>query len=568
MQLKQVGRYQILKEIGRGGMATVYLAYDPQFERQVAIKLQPREFLHDPNFLARFSQEAHVIARLEHRNILPVYDYGEADGVPYIVMRYMPHGSLRDRLDRASGTGLPISEINKTIHQVAEALDFAHKKNVIHRDLKPGNVLVDEDGNAYLSDFGIAKVIEATMSFSGTLVVGTPSYMAPEQVRGGKPSPRTDVYALGAMLFELLVGHPPFEADETLALAYLHVNEPVPQLGESRPEAPAGMQEVVERAMAKKPGDRYGSASELEGALSTVIAGVTVVADPKDVSSTAETLSVTQIDALPIPVEGEDQTIIESPKTQLAGVPAVPAPKTRLETQGAQPSPFPAPELASELEPRKRRWSWWVVGAIIVVIGLGGIGYLSVSAGLIPFGGDLPFALGAITPTNTPEAQVTNVVAFELTTTGVPTTRPTNTIEPTQAPTSTTRPTTRPTNTPRSAVQPTNTPAIIAVQPSPTPTETEAVCPPNFTVVQSAFCREGPGQSYKHAADVVPGDEPFITLIGRNKDGGSRWWYLETLRYDYKISCWVSDVALEFDGGDTSCLPIIEPSPSPTPVTP
>lgn len=183
MALGNFGRYVIKNEIGRGGMATVYHAYDPLFERDVAIKVLPREFLHDPQFRTRFEREAKMIASLEHPAIVPVYDFGDDDGQPFIVMRYMSGGSLADRINQGI---IPLQEVAATITRLAPALDAAHAKGIVHRDLKPGNILYDQYDNAFLSDFGIARLIQTTpATLTGGAILGTPAYMSPEQVQGG-----------------------------------------------------------------------------------------------------------------------------------------------------------------------------------------------------------------------------------------------------------------------------------------------------------------------------------------------------------------------------------------------
>ena len=177
--MESIGRYSVISELGRGGMATVYKAHDAKFGRDVAIKVLPPEFLHDASFARRFNEEARIIAGLEHRCILPVYDFGEADGIPYIVMRLMTHGSLLEEI-RAVGP-LPFSRVAHLLSQIADALDYAHANNIVHRDLKPANLLLDDAGNVYLSDFGLAKLVRESQPAQGTIVAGTPSYMAPEQ---------------------------------------------------------------------------------------------------------------------------------------------------------------------------------------------------------------------------------------------------------------------------------------------------------------------------------------------------------------------------------------------------
>ncbi|MBN1310128.1 MAG: serine/threonine protein kinase [Anaerolineae bacterium] len=264
-----IGRYQIIEELGRGGMATVYHAIDPHFEREVAIKVLPREFLHDPTFHARFEREAKAIAGLKHPAIVPVYDFGEEEGQPFLVMAFLPGGSLADRIRQVPG-GLPPAEIIRYVAQIAEALDYAHSKWVIHRDFKPSNVLIDEKDNAVLADFGIAKVSEATAQLTGSGIVGTPAYMAPEMTDRGGVTHLVDVYALGVTVFEMLAGSQPYEGDTPMGTALAHIVKPIPDVCSYRPDLPEDAQYVIVTAMAKDPADRYPSAGALAEALEQV----------------------------------------------------------------------------------------------------------------------------------------------------------------------------------------------------------------------------------------------------------------------------------------------------------
>jgi serine/threonine protein kinase len=257
---EQIGEFQLIKVIGEGGMSTVYRAYQPSFDRQVAIKLLPRQLAADSKSFRRFQHEARMIARLEHRSILPVYAYGEHEGMPYIVMRLLEEGSLRRRIYHRD---LDLMSAARVVEQVAEALDYAHSQGIIHRDLKPSNILLDEHANAYLTDFGIAKLLGATTQITGSGVVGTPSYMSPEQCQGKRATPSSDEYALGAIAFEMLTGRPPFEADTPLAVMYKQVRDPVPSVREVDGDLPAAFDRVIGRAMAKKPESRYPTASAL-----------------------------------------------------------------------------------------------------------------------------------------------------------------------------------------------------------------------------------------------------------------------------------------------------------------
>ena len=269
---EQIGRYEIRREIGRGGMATVYLAYDPRFQRQVAIKVLPRQFTHDPRYLARFEQEAQLIAKLEHPAIVPVYDFGEHEDAPYLVMRYMAGGSLRERLQ---GEPLTLEQTSAIMERLAPALDKAHQVGIVHRDIKPANILFDEDGNLYLADFGLARLADASKSMT---MVGTPAYMSPEQVkRTGKIDGRADIYALGVVLFELLTGKEPYPAEDNMQKMMAHVLEPVPDLLEANPDLPISAQGIIDRTMAKDREERFRSARELAQAVRALLAPITGV---------------------------------------------------------------------------------------------------------------------------------------------------------------------------------------------------------------------------------------------------------------------------------------------------
>jgi serine/threonine protein kinase len=267
-----LGKYRIVSRIGKGGMATVYRATQPGVERDVAIKVLPPQFLHDDSFLRRFEREAQAIARLQHPRILPIYDYGEHNGLPYIVMAYMPGGTLADKIRYSSG-GLSPDETVRLVDQIAEALDFAHSKGIIHRDFKPSNVLLDEGDNVYLADFGIAKVVGATAQLTGSAILGTPAYMAPEMADPGGVSHLIDIYALGVTVYQMLAGDLPYKATTPMGILLAHTSEPIPNIHDERPDLPEGVQRVIERAMAKDPAYRYQSAMALANDLRAALAG-------------------------------------------------------------------------------------------------------------------------------------------------------------------------------------------------------------------------------------------------------------------------------------------------------
>jgi serine/threonine protein kinase len=255
------GRYEIKSELGRGGMATVYRAYDPSFDRQVAIKVLPREMLHDPQFRPRFERELKIVAALEHPAIVPVYDVGEEDGQPYFVMRYMSGGSLTGEIKKSN---FSLEDTARIISRIAQGLVYAHKKGVVHRDLKPDNILFDDAGDPFISDFGIAKLTESKGgSLTGSGIIGTPAYMSPEQVQGNDVDGRSDVYGLGVIVYQMLSGQQPYHADTPMGIAIKHVTEPVPDIRNAIPSLSAEVDTVIKNSMAKDRNHRYPTPTDL-----------------------------------------------------------------------------------------------------------------------------------------------------------------------------------------------------------------------------------------------------------------------------------------------------------------
>jgi tetratricopeptide (TPR) repeat protein len=260
-----LGAFRILNPIGEGGMAKVYRAYQPSMERYVALKVLPGHFAEDPQFVERFIREARTIAQLEHRNILPVFDFGESNGITYLAMRLVEGGTLKELLAKGR---LTLHDTLDLMTQICAALDYAHRRGVIHRDVKPSNVILDGEGAAYLMDFGIAKVVGVGGDLTATgAAIGTPAYMAPEQAMGGAVDNRTDIYALGVMLYEMVVGRVPFQADTPMAVLMAHLHDPLPLPRQVDPAVPEVVEAVIIRALAKEPNDRYQTANDLAAAL-------------------------------------------------------------------------------------------------------------------------------------------------------------------------------------------------------------------------------------------------------------------------------------------------------------
>ena len=342
--LQRIGRYEIRGEIGRGGMAVVYRAYDPNFEREVAIKVLPAS-LTDPNLRRRFEREARTIARLEHGAIVPVYDYGEEAGQPFFVMRLMVGGTLTGRIKKGP---LSLAEIGQIIGRIGAALDEAHHQGLIHRDLKPGNILFDQYGQAYLSDFGIVRLAESEATLTGMGVIGTPGYMSPEQIQGLPLDGRSDIYSLGVVLFEMLAGRKLFEADTPAMLLVKQMTAPPTPIGQLRPDTPPICKEILNRALSKEREERPATAGELAATFTNLSQNPTPLRPEP---------------APPATPPPDEATVIESP---------IAATVTAPQTQSAKASPLPVQPKTILDTPPTNRWLWAGLGlaTLLVMVGM------------------------------------------------------------------------------------------------------------------------------------------------------------------------------------------------------
>lgn len=257
---KILSHYYLLEQIGLGGMASVFIALDLQTDHKVAIKVLSPHLAQTPQFRIRFRREIELLRTLQHPHIVPILDFGEEQGYAYIVMPYYAHGTLADRMKKGP---LTPREGARVMQQLASALQFAHDHGVVHRDVKPSNVLLDEQGNAFLSDFGFARVEDKALSLTGAALVGTPAYMSPEQGKGEQIDPRSDQYSLGVILHQMTTGQLPFDADTPMGLVMMHVNSPLPPPRQISPNIPEAVEAVLIKALAKDPAHRFRSVEEM-----------------------------------------------------------------------------------------------------------------------------------------------------------------------------------------------------------------------------------------------------------------------------------------------------------------
>jgi serine/threonine protein kinase len=425
---EQIGKYKIVGHIGRGGMADVYKARHPRLNRDVAIKVLNRALIHSPEMLQRFQREGQAIAALHHRNIVQVYDLDVLDGIYFMVMEYVSGETLAHRLDqlRRRGERMPLHDVLDIVGAVGEALHYAHEKDMLHRDIKPANIMFRGDGSVVLTDFGVAKILNVASDITASgAVAGTPAYMAPEQWTNDEPDKRSDIYSLGVVLYQVVTGELPFNAETPGRLMFKHISEPPPLPHKFYEDIPLELERIILRTLAKDPNERYQTAKELAN-------------DLKDVIYQVESTAATGIFARP--------QVIETPA----------------------PRPVAPPEPEEEDRKRRSPLLWLGAGAIlaliILLLGLFSSGILG----------------GGSSPEQTPDVEAT-VAALLKTEEATLVASPSSTqTPPSESPSST--PARTPTRTPASTPTPDATPT--EQQSSPT---APLVCEPDMLAQDSNY---------------------------------------------------------------------------------
>ncbi len=450
------GRYTIETLLGQGGMSAVYKGADPNLRRTVAIKLIHPHLSSDPEFVRRFEQEAAAVAQLRHPNIIQVYDFNHDGEVYFMILEYVPGETLQARLKAldAAGQRLPLAETLRIMAGVSEAVAYAHQRGMIHRDLKPGNVMLDPQSQPILMDFGVAKIVGGQHHTATGAIVGTVAYMSPEQARGEHIDERSDLYSLGIMLYEMTTGRPPFEGDSAMTVMLKHLNEPVPDVRQIVAGVPEELAALIEKALAKDPADRLQTAAELAAGLRAIAAS----ARPTQVGAT--------------PAKSTAPTAVTPPAPTVISAPTI--------TAEAAPTPGATDQAGTRVAvPAKK------TGAPVgVFIGAGALVVAAIVVGVLMF------------PRSGPPAQPTRTLAAIVEPSAMP--------EPTQAPATPTQVppsqtsvppthTSAPTHTP---LPPTDTPA-----PANTPTETPIPIPEGMVLIPAGTFQMG---SERGQADERP----------------------------------------------------------------
>lgn len=534
-----LGQYELRDLLGHGGMGAVYRAYQAGLDRYVAVKVLTPALASNKDLLERFNREARTYASLEHAHIVPVYDYGTQDGISYVVMRLLTGGTLAERLEHSQETGRPLPSLDETariLRHLGSALDYAHNRGVIHRDIKTSNVMFDDQGTAFLVDFGIAKLIHATSALTGTgMAMGTPSYMAPEQWRGDEVTPAADLYSLAVLTYATLTGRMPFEAETPFALMNKHLNEEPTPVTLYRTDLPDAVHEVLKKALTKDPQDRYPTVMAFVVAFEGAVQGQ--ISQP-----TGFFVTPLPQKAIPAPARTSAKVDQDAPTSTEPRQLFTPAPIANERTTGVQ----------TQVIQRGRRrllMGGGLIAALAAVIG-----------GIVLFSGgglsdddhaatqtQLAF-LARPTETDTPTDTATFTATATPTDTDTPSSTATNTatLTPTDTPTLTHTPTPTPSDTPTRT--PTRTP-------SHTPT-------PSIPVVEASrqlVLRAGPGAQYPQVGTLAAGERLEIT--GISEDGS---WY-QVLLPDGSPGWIVSSSAMVSTAGPLAEVAIaLAPTETPT----
>ncbi|MCC6192000.1 MAG: protein kinase [Anaerolineales bacterium] len=416
-----IGRYRIIEHLGRGGMAEVYKAYQANLDRYVALKLMHPFLAADQDFIARFEREAKNVAALRHANIVQVYDFDVHNGTPYMVMEYIEGGTLKTHLENLARAGqtLPLAEAVHIVREVGKALAYAHKRQMIHRDVKPANVMLDTGGRVILTDFGIAKILTGPSYTVTGATIGTPAYMSPEQSLGRPGDHRSDIYALGVMLYQLTTGQLPYEADTPLAVMLKHVNEPLPLPRTVQPDLPEGMERIILKSMAKGPDDRFPSADAMLAQLDDLDTAQMIAIPPASMAAGpaahAATVAMPTSAALAARPTEATQLGASGPSAEAAATKLSPAGATVVARPPAGTATVAAPPTAAL--PAARRLPvplLAVAGVLVLLLVLGGGAFAFTGGfGLLDRATETPAstrttAVAAVSETTPPEATATS----------------------------------------------------------------------------------------------------------------------------------------------------------------